>query len=87
MDIREIAGLAGAPLVQALTELIKVMFPLMESRWYPAISVFWGVVLNIALAFILNTGKPEACIVGVATGLLASGLFSWGKRTETTGRR
>jgi len=87
VDIKELVGLAGAPIVQALTELIKNTFPALESRWFPAISLIWGIILNVALAAILTTSIPVAIVVGVATGLLASGLFTWGKRTETSGKR
>ena len=87
LSIEQFVGIAGAPFVQALTELVKNTFPRLESRWYPAISVIWGVILNVALAVIIITSIPVAVIMGVATGLLASGLFAWGKRTEVINRR
>lgn len=81
-DIKDFVGLAGAPVVQALTEVVKVAFPDMPARWYPSISVAWGVVFNVALSLIIKSDVPVAVIIGVVTGLLASGLFTWGKRTE-----
>lgn len=85
MELNQFVGLAGAPLVQALVELVKRTAPSLKSRWYPALSVLFGVVLNLALASILVTDLKAASFIGVLTGLLSSGLFAAGKVGEDTG--
>jgi hypothetical protein len=82
MNPNDFIGVAGTPFVVALTQLVKVTFPDIPARWFPSISVVWGVGVNVGLAFVLNTDKPIAVLVGVATGLLASGLYAVGKRGE-----
>lgn len=87
MELSQLVGLAGAPLVQALTEWTKKTFPKLRSRWYPSISVAWGIVLNEGIGFLINSQPTpasigQAAIVGVATGLFACGLFAWGKKSE-----
>lgn len=79
MDLKEFAGLAGAPLVVALTALIKTAWPELPDRWWPILSVVWGIALNEALAYLLGTRYDVAALVGVVTGLAASGLYSGGR--------
>lgn len=81
-ELKDFVGIAGAPFVVALTEAVKVTFPDIPSRWYPSIAVLWGLILNIGIALVIQSNMPVAIVIGVATGLLASGLFAWGKRTE-----
>ncbi len=76
-------GVAGAPLVMALVEATKRTFPDVPARWYVSISVAWGVVLNLALAYLLATDLRTGAVVGVVTGLLAAGIFAAGKTGET----
>lgn len=81
--IKDLIGIAGAPFVVALTQLVKATFPELKARWFPSIAVLWGIILNVVLSFILNTDKPTAIVIGVLTGLIAAGLYGAGKRGET----
>ena len=76
MDLKELYGLGGIPFVVALTSVIKATFPGLSDRFWPAVSLAWGVVLNVVLAYILDTRYEAAVIVGLLTGLAASGLYS-----------
>ena len=87
MELTQFVGLAGAPVVQYLTELVKRTFPTLKPRWYPAMAVLFGVVLNIALGAMLSTDLKAAAFVGVLTGGLASGMFAVGKVGETPAAR
>lgn len=82
IDIKDFVGIGGAPFVQFLVEQTKKTFPTLRPRWYPAISMLWGIILNVALGLILKSDLPVAIVVGVVTGAIASGSFAWGKRTE-----
>lgn len=82
-DLSQWVGLAGAPLVQALTEWIKQLFPTLDKRFYSSIAVVWGMLLNLALAAAVSgltwSGAVWVVVVGIATGLLASGLYKMGR--------
>ncbi len=84
MEIENWAGLAGAPLVQALVEATKRTFPQLPARWYVAVSVAWGVLLNLALAYLLSTDLRVGAVVGVVTGLLTAGIFAASKTGENS---
>jgi len=82
MDIRDFVGIGGVPLVQALVALVKTSFPGLSARYYPSVSVVFGVVVNLALAYLLESDYRIAVVVGVVTGLVASGLFDYAKQKE-----
>ena len=73
MDLKDFAGLAGVPIVIALVEACKRW--VQDERWWPPLAIVWGVVLNLALAYILHTEYPTAVVVGVVTGLAGAGLY------------
>ena len=78
MDWTLVIGLAGVPIVVALTQLIKPFIT--DTRIYPLISVAWGLALNLSAAWMLTPfakGDIGASVVlGVLAGLSASGLYS-----------
>ncbi len=79
-ELKELAGLLGVPFVIALVEATKrVAQP--SDRWLPLIAVFWGIALNLALAWILGNPYPSAIIWGVVAGMGAIGLFSGTRAT------
>jgi hypothetical protein len=75
----DLIGLAGAPLVVALVELVKRTCPELEPRWYPLAAVLWGEALNLGLAVTLGQDWRMALLLGLVAGLAASGLYSGGK--------
>lgn len=87
--VQALIGLAGAPFVAALTELIKRTFPELRERWYPLVAVIWGLVLNLGWAAVeIYSGMTQqnrvvvlavALILGLMAGLSASGLYSGAK--------
>lgn len=77
MDTEILFGLAGAPIVTALVQafLQAVAIP---KRFVPLLSVAFGVSWNIAVVAtgLASANYGEAAIIGVLTGLAASGLYS-----------
>lgn len=73
IDLKELVGLAGAPLVVALVEASKRWVT--DERWWPILSILWAVALNEALAYVLKTDYAVAAIVGVVVGLSSAGLW------------
>lgn len=87
--VQAVIGLAGAPFVAALTELIKRSWPELEARWWPLVAILWGLLLNVGWAAVeLYARMTEqsavvvyavAVILGLMAGLSASGLYSGNK--------
>lgn len=79
-------GLAGAPFIVGLTEWVKKSFPELPERWWPTVAIAWGLLLNVGWALVMLrvglTAQPAllvltiAGVIGVASGLMASGLYS-----------
>lgn len=82
IDIRSLVGLGGIPLIQALVAVVKTAFPAFPARYYPGLSVTFGVLANLGLAYLLGSDLQISVAVGVTAGLAASGLFDYGKRRE-----
>ncbi|HEX5417739.1 MAG TPA: hypothetical protein VFZ25_18940 [Chloroflexota bacterium] len=79
MDPQSFYGLAGVPLVVALVQLVKVSEPALPEHYWPAVALLVGVVFNVGLALAMGTGLAAAVLVGVVTGLSASGLYSYSR--------
>lgn len=77
IDIREFYGLAGLPVVVALTQATKRRVT--DARWWPLISLAWAVALNLLLALALHTDLATAVVVGIVVGLAAAGLWDVGR--------
>jgi len=83
MDLTSLVGLAGVPVVSALTAWVKTtMGNKLPDAYYPSVSIVWGVVLNVVLAVLLFTDWRASVIVGVVTGLAASGLYATAKHND-----
>lgn len=80
MEIEQLWGLAGVPVVVALVQASKPWIK--DKRLWPWAGIFWGVLLNLGLAYVLHLDYATAAIVGVVVGLAASGLYSGGKATR-----
>jgi len=78
MELRELIGLGGVPLIIALVELVKRTIPELPVRFHPALAVFWGIVLNVALAYLLAMNYGPAVLIGVVAGLAAAKLYEYG---------
>ena len=80
MDWTLVVGLAGVPVVVALTQLVKPFFA--DTRAYPFISIVWALAINLFAAWMLTDfAKAEvgtAVILGLLAGLSAGGLYSAG---------
>ena len=79
MELRELAGLGGVPVVIALVAVVNTALVL-DKRWSPLLAIALGVAWQVGIA--LTLGQPaygEPVLWGVLTGLAASGLFSGGK--------
>jgi hypothetical protein len=76
VDVTSLVGLAGTPLVLALVELIKQSWTGLPGRLVPSLVLAVAIALNVALALYLHTDPSLAVIVGMVTGLSASGLYS-----------
>lgn len=72
-------GLGGAGIVKHLVEAVfKPFVP--DARFYPLASIVLGVGWNVALAYVLGSPLQAAALMGVLTGLAASGDYDAGKR-------
>ena len=76
MDLTNLAGLAGAPLVTALVTTITTAAPRIPKRLKPILTLGVAIAMNEALAATLGTDPRVAVFVGLITGLVASGLYS-----------
>ena len=78
MEYSDFIGLAGALIVAPIVQVCKGFVA--DERFYPVISICLGVLLNLGIAIGRQGDIMLAVLVGVATGLAASGLYS-GQKT------
>lgn len=76
IDPMSVVGIAGAPLVIALVQLVRVTEPELPSRYVPALTLLLALLFNLFLATLVGTPLALALLVGLVTGLTASGLYS-----------
>lgn len=79
MQYSDFWGLAGAPLVVAVLELIKRVIPELSQRWYPISALVAALAINLTIAWQLQTDLVLAVFVAVVVSLTASGLYGQGK--------
>ena len=68
-----------SPIIIALTEVFKRFG--IDKKYYPVLNIIFGI---LAAYFFIPSGKgdiPLAILIGIITGLSASGLYSSGKST------
>ena len=71
-----LTGIAAAPIIVALVAVIGGLAPQLPRRAYPAVAVAIGIAWNCAVAAALGESLATAMLVGVVSGLTASGLYS-----------
>ena len=76
-----IAG-GGVAIVIGLVALCKPFVG--DKRFWPVLGLAFGLVLNIGLAYFRATDMTTAVILGVMSGLSASGLYSGVKNSSET---
>lgn len=75
----DVLTMASIPVVMAMVQVIKTMFPAISPRWFPVLSLGFAIASNIFLAAFYAKPFPEAIATGVVVGLTASGLYSGGR--------
>jgi hypothetical protein len=86
VELKEIIGLAGVPLIIALVEMSKGQVT--HKKDWPLVAVFWGLVLNVGAALAMGTEVAQGIVYGLVAGLAASGLYDSRKQlpsAEQTG--
>jgi hypothetical protein len=76
MDIAQLIGLAGVPVLAALIQAIKTALPSVDARYWPVASIVIGIGYNLALGALMGEALGIAAVVGLVAGLAASGLYS-----------
>ena len=82
MEAEALVGLAGAGIVLALLAAVRQAFVLPD-RFTPLLAIALGLVWNLGLraAEVADGAWGASAILGVLSGLSASGLWSGGKST------
>lgn len=84
MNIVDVVGLAGVPVIVGLVELVKKILPDLEPRWHPLVAMIFALLINVGFGVSQVGDLRLAVVYGFAAGLAASGLYSW---TATAGIR
>lgn len=76
----ELIGLAGAPVVMALVAVLRQAITIPD-RYTPLLALALGIVWNVGLraADMTESTYAVAAVLGILSGLAASGLYSGGK--------
>lgn len=77
MELIDVIGLAGVPLIAALVQVAKSWVT--EERYYPLLALALGLGLNVGIATARGGDIATALLLGVVAGLAASGLYSQGR--------
>ncbi|TAK33757.1 MAG: hypothetical protein EPO21_11795 [Chloroflexota bacterium] len=80
MELQNVAGLAGVPVIVALVEGFKRFYP-GEERVYPLVAIGFGLAINVGLAWTSIGNLRLAIVYGIVAGLAASGLYSGTRST------
>ena len=84
MDVNQLYGLAGIPVIAALIQVFKNTLPECPDRFWPLISLALGITFNMLLGWGLGAELWVAAVIGLVVGLSASGFYSQSK-TLTSG--
>jgi hypothetical protein len=79
MSIEVALGLAGVPIVVALTEAVKVVVPGLAPRWYPLVALGWALLLNVGVGAHRGGDPVVGAVGGLIVALAAIGLYSGGR--------
>jgi hypothetical protein len=72
-------GLAGVPLLVALTEATKLVAPELPPRFHPLVALAWSLLLNVGLGGYLGADPVLGALAGLVAALAAVGLYSGGR--------
>jgi hypothetical protein len=79
VPVEALLGLAGVPLIVALTEATKRSLPGLAPRWWPLVALAWSLLLNAGLGAYLGRDPVIGAATGLVAALVASGLYSGGR--------
>jgi hypothetical protein len=65
--------LGAVPIILGLVQVIKAWIA--DAKWYPVISIFLGLIINMGLASVTGIGYVSAFVMGIIAGLSSSGLY------------
>ena len=92
-ELIAVGGLAGAGVVLALVEVLRrtIGERIIKDRFTPVLSVGMGIGLNCLIKLDTAVGVEETTwlgtiLLGITTGLAASGIYSGGKAMTSNGR-
>ncbi len=77
LELQGLIGIGGAGIIMALVNIVKAWVT--DTRWYPPISIAFGIALNFAVRFMMGDlagGITSTVLLGVISGLAASGLYT-----------
>lgn len=78
--LKSLLGLGGSALIVALTQIFKPFVK--QTKFYPFISIGWGLLLNIGIMSIIQPITRVSIAVGIVQGLMvglaAAGIYSTG---------
>jgi hypothetical protein len=80
MNIEDYAGFLGVPVIVAIVQILKGVFPDVDGRYWPLFALPIAVIWTVGLALILK--QPEALTalaISVVVWVTAMGAFSGGK--------
>ena len=72
-------GLAGVPLIVALTQATKVVIPTLPTRYHPLVALTWALLLNAGLGAYLGGDPVLGAVTALVAALAATGLYSGGR--------
>src|SRR5439155_15537284 len=72
-------GLAGVPLLVALTEATKQVVPDLPTRFHPLVVLAWSLLLNVGLGAYLGADPVLGTLTALVAALAAVGLYSVGR--------
>jgi hypothetical protein len=71
------------PIIEFLVEKTKgVLGPNFPSRFYPVVSLIWGIILGLIASGFLTFDIRLGILIGAAGGLGASKVYEYGKDRE-----
>jgi predicted RND superfamily exporter protein len=72
--------LGSIPIIVALVQVFKVW--ILDSRFYPMLSIVFGLIFNIGIAWRLGIDLTSAIVMGIIAGMSAAGLYSGLQKPE-----
>lgn len=76
VDLTQLWGLGSVALIIPIVSLIKPF--LRDQRLYPVAALVLGVSINVLLALVLGKSLETGIVLGLVSGLSASGLWDTG---------